>query len=94
MTRLVHAITTDFFDYSPEAELFSTRPRSSRHHPLGYKRSVRAADGVRYAIEDLPPELLVRTCLEVNESRCEGTEIHRLHASAHQSLARVGESLR
>ena len=54
------------FDYSTEAEFFPIRNRKSRHQPLGYKRFAQAADAVRFAIEDLPPELLVGAYLEVD----------------------------
>jgi chaperonin GroES len=53
------------FDYSIEAQLaptasetspFPTRRRRMRQ-PLGYRRFAGAADAIRFAIEELPPEL-------------------------------------
>ena len=76
------------FNYSTQAELFPTRARKSTPRPLGYKRFARAADAIRFAIEDLPPHLLVRTFLEVNEERYESKEIRRLYESAEYPLAR------
>ena len=53
------------FDYSPVAELFSTRSeaelfparsRRLRREPVGYGRFAHAADAIRFAIEELPSE--------------------------------------
>ena len=48
------------FDYNASAELYSTRRRMPRRQPLGYRRFAQAADAIRFAIEDLEPELLAR----------------------------------
>ena len=74
------------FDYNAEAELFPGRDR--KHRPVGYRRFVRAADAIRFAIEDLPPELLIGTCLEVDEQRYGSDAIHRLYQSADYPIAR------
>ena len=84
-----YAANGELFDYSTEAELFSTRRKSSRYQPLGYKRFARAADAIRFAIEDLPAQLLIGTYLQVDEARYESTRIRRLYDSASYPLARA-----
>jgi hypothetical protein len=78
----------ELFDYDVEAELFSIRRSKSRRQSLGYKRFARAADAIRYAVEDMPQTLLLGTYLEVNEVRFDGAAIRRLYDSADYPLAR------
>ena len=76
------AAEAELFDYETAAEIFSPTKRKGRRQPLGYRRFARAADAIRFAIEELPPQLLASTYLEVNEKRYQGNAIHRLYESA------------
>jgi hypothetical protein len=70
------------FDNNAEAELFPPRLRKSPHRRFGYRRFARAAEAVRFAIEELPPELLLGAVLEVEGERYVGEDIRRLYDSA------------
>jgi hypothetical protein len=69
------------FDYGGEAELFPPRSRKYAHQRFGYRRFALAADAVRFAIEELPPELLIGAILEVDGERYGGEQIHGLYDS-------------
>jgi hypothetical protein len=88
------------FDYSTEAELSPTAgevgllpARGPRmRQPTGYGRFARAADAIRFAIEELPPELFLAVQLKVAEERFDGDEIRRLYESVEYPLARRAAS--
>jgi len=93
------------FDYSTEAELsptvsevaLSPAGRRRMRQPTGYGRFARAADAIRFAIEELPPELLLAAQLKVAEERFDGDGIRRLYESVEYPLARraaTGERMR
>jgi hypothetical protein len=91
------------FDYRAVAELFPTRseaeafPAGSRRHrrgPVGYRRFARAADAIRFAIEELPAELLPEACLEVDEQLFDRDGIRRLYDSNDYPLARRAAPVR
>ena len=87
------------FDYSTKAELSPTASevaliwagRRRMRQPTGYGRFARAADVIRFAIEELPPELLLAAQLKVAEERFDGDGIRRLYESVEYPLARAGE---
>jgi hypothetical protein len=78
------------FDYESEAELFPTRARKTGRQPLGYKRFARAAEAIRFAMEDLPPHLLLGAFLQVDEDRFDGAGMRRLYESPAFPLPRRG----
>jgi|SRR3977135_3222616 len=90
------------FDYATVAELFPTRGevseapsrsgRRRRSFPLGYGRFARAADAIRFAIEELPAELLPNACLEVGDEIFDRDDILRLYESPDYPLARRATS--
>lgn len=76
------------FDYGIEAELFPCKNRMSRSHSVRYRRFARAADAIRFAIEELPPKHLVGAYLQIDEERFNSVEIRQLYESAEYPLAR------
>jgi hypothetical protein len=88
MDAFNYAAEAELFDYETAAEVFSPTKRKGWRQPLGYKRFARAADAIRFAMEELPPQLLASTYLEVNETRYQGDAIQRLYESANYPHAR------
>jgi Arc/MetJ-type ribon-helix-helix transcriptional regulator len=76
------------FDYSAEAELFPLIRRKFTRGPVGYKRFTSAAEAIRFAVEELPPDLLSGAYLEVDEDRFDANEIRQLYESDTYPLGR------
>jgi hypothetical protein len=76
------------FDYNAAAELFPTRRRIPRRQPLGYRRFDKAAQAIRFAIEDLPADLLNGAYLEVEEERFNSDQIRGLYERQDYPLPR------
>jgi hypothetical protein len=76
------------FDYGAEAELYPGVARPSRRRPVSYRRFARAAEAIRFAIEELPPESLVGAALEVGDERFDSRGMRQLYDSPDYPLAR------
>jgi hypothetical protein len=74
------------FDYSLEAALYSSKSTKVRPKGLEYRRFVRAAEAIRYAMEDLPS--LGGCSLEVEGDRFVGAAIRKLYESVDFPLPR------
>ena len=73
------------------AALLQTGAASTLAHepPPVHEWFEQAAEAVRFAMEDLPPECLVGAFLEVDEQRYDSEAIRRLYESADYPLARA-----
>ena len=78
------------FDYGIEAQLAHSKRDTAIPRPHqdaeegaapGYGRFARAADAIRFAIEELAPELLPAAQLKVAEERFDSNGIRRLYES-------------
>ena len=76
------------FDYEAEAELFGGIATRQGRRPLGYWRFARAAEAIRFAVEELAPHLLLGSCLEVAGARFDSHAIRRLYDSGDYPLIR------
>jgi hypothetical protein len=93
-TKMAALISVDAkpFNYEAEAELFRARSKKFNRQFGRYRRFDRAADALRFAIEELPPQLFLGAYLEVEEERFDSNEMRRLYDSAEYPLARRSEA--
>ena len=71
----------DKFDYDAPAELFPSRNRKVVNK-VRYRRFERAAEAIRFAVEELPEPLLLGAFIEINEERLGHKDIRALYDSA------------
>lgn len=79
------------FDFRAGAELFPGRNLRTKSRGPRYMRFGRAADAIRFAIEQLPADVLLGAYMEVDEQRYDGNAIRRLYESADYPLRRLAK---
>lgn len=77
----------DKFDYGAPAELFPSRNRKVINK-VKYRRFDRAADAIRFAMEELPEPLLLGAYIEIEEERLGHKDIRALYESELYPLAK------
>jgi hypothetical protein len=78
-------LIVDTFDYTAPAELFPSRNRKIASK-VKYRRFDRAADAIRFAMEELPEPLLLGATIEIDERRLGHQDIRSLYESEHYPL--------
>ena len=71
----------DAQDYRMEADLFFSKRVNHKDKSLTFRRFRCAADAIRYAVEELSPDMLAGCSLEVNGLHYFGREIRPLYDS-------------
>ncbi|MGI8526951.1 MAG: hypothetical protein ACR2K5_12390 [Pseudolabrys sp.] len=75
------------FDFAAPAELFPARNRKISNK-IKYRRFDRAADAIRFAIEELPEALLLGAYIESANDRLGHQDIRTLYESENYPLKR------
>ncbi len=75
------------FDYEAPAELFPSRNRKVVNK-VKYRRFERAADAIRFAVEELPEPLLLGAFIEIDEARLGHKDIRALYDSKDYPLTK------
>jgi hypothetical protein len=66
-------------EYFLEASLYYAKNANSKRSGLVFRRFSKAADAIRFAVEELTPKILDGCTLEVNEDHYFGREIRPLY---------------
>jgi hypothetical protein len=88
MTAFDYRIPAELFPCKSDAGLFPTSDGKLSRRPGGYGRFAHAAYAIRFAIEELPSELLPDACLEVNAEQFDSDGIRRLYDHEDYPLVR------
>jgi hypothetical protein len=76
------------FNYDAPAELFPSR-NNKVAKKVKYRRFDRAADAIRFAVEELPEPLLLGAYIEIDEKRLGHKDIRALYESENYPLKRA-----
>lgn len=76
------------FDYDSPAELFMAKRKGGARQPLGYRRFSRAAEAIRFAVEEFPAVRTLGAWMQVGDERFDGDDIQRLYDSDKYPLPR------
>ena len=85
---MAESVPADTAVFDHEAELFLVRSQKVGGRFARYRRFGRAADAIRFAIEELPSQSLAGAYLEIEEVRFDSREMRRLYESAAYPFAR------
>lgn len=75
------------FNFESAAEFFPVRNRKFASK-IKYRRFDRAADAIRFAVEELPVAILLGACIEVEDNRLGHRDILDLYNSSEYPLPR------
>jgi len=81
----ISAVTASF-DYNAPDDFFSALGRKGRS--VRYRRFDTAAEAIRFAVEELPPPMLVGAYLQVDDERFDSDQIRELYQGAGYPLER------
>jgi hypothetical protein len=73
------------FDFGAPAELFPSRNRKVASK-IKYRRFDKAADAIRFAVEELPEPLLLGAYIQIDEQRLGHKDIRALYESERYPL--------
>jgi len=88
MTVFNYDVVAELFPTMHDVQRFPVGARRARRQPIGYGRFVRAAYAIRFAVEELPAELLSETCLRADEQIFDSDEIRQLYESENYPFVR------
>ena len=80
------------FDYKATADLFPGRNNRARPGAYKYKQFNRAADAIRFAVEQLPTDVLLGAYLEVDGERYDSRGIRRLYDHPEYPFSRLAKA--
>jgi hypothetical protein len=88
---IMSAQSDETFDYQATAELFTGKNIRVQSRVLKYVRFNQAADAIRFAIEQLPADVLLGAYLESNEKRYDSRGIRQLYDCAEYPFPRLAK---